>query len=332
MANTSRTTPRLQQPIIGVVGPTASGKTDLAQELAMTLEAEIISADSMQIYRGMNIGTGKIPPEAQKVKHWGIDLCDPGDAYSVAVYQDYARSCMEEIDGRNRRVILCGGTGLYIRAAIDDYDFPHGEQVDNEPRSYYTRIAEEQGAQALWDLLHEQDPASAALLHPNNVRRVVRAFELLHEGTSYATQNRNLQSIPQLVPCVLIGLEVDPKILNMRIDKRVDAMMEHGLVNEVQCLLDQGFREGITAPQAIGYKEIVASLEGDISMEAAVESIKVATHRYAKRQRTWFRKDQRIKWLQADSGDIDSLTQAALQVIASKEEDQVSIYDEKTIS
>lgn len=306
----------LNAPVICVVGPTASGKTDLAQAIALSFNGEVVSADSMQIYRGMDIGTGKIPVAERKVAHHGFDLVDPGEAYSAALFQDYARSCFKDIDSRGKRSVLAGGTGLYVRAAIDDYDFPRGEQVDNPIRDYYTAYAEEHGAEALWERLREVDPRSAQVLHCNNVRRVVRAFELLEEGKSYAEQQEKLSSIPQLVPAVFIGLQVDPEILRGRINRRVDKMVDAGLVDEVKSLLDKGFRDGITAQQAIGYKEIVRALDGEISLDEAIEEIKASTRRYAKRQRTWFRKDRRIHWLNADEYDLEQLCNQSSEIIS----------------
>lgn len=301
--------------VVCVVGPTASGKSDVAQEIACRINGEVLSADSMQIYKRMDIGTGKVLPNVQRVTHFGLNLIEPGEAYSAALFQDYARSCFADIAARGKRAVLAGGTGLYVRAAIDGYDFPKGEQVNNLVRETYTAYAEEYGAEALWQLLQEKDPESAAVLHPNNVRRVVRAFELLAEGKTYAEQKRNLAVIPQEIPAVFIGLAVNPDILRARIDGRVDAMIEQGLVEEVKALLNAGFREGITAPQAIGYKEIVAYLEGACTLAQAIEQIKVATHRYAKRQRTWFRKDTRINWLNADDGNIERLGAEALNFL-----------------
>ena len=278
-----------QHKIICIVGPTASGKSDLAQEIALALDGEIVSADSMQIYRGMDIGTGKVTSDQQRVSHFGIDLVDPGIPYSAALYQEYARSAFSAISNKGKRIVLVGGTGLYIRAAIDDYSFPNGDNVCNPVRDKYEKYAEEQGAQALWNLLNEQDPLSAQVIHPHNVRRVVRAFELIEEGESYARQKARLQFIPQLYPATFIGLKVEPEVLRERINQRVDGM-------------NRGFREGLTASQAIGYKEIVAALDGNCSMADAVEEIKTSSRRYAKRQRTWFGKDKRISWINAESG------------------------------
>lgn len=290
-------------PVICIVGPTASGKTDAAQLVAAAIGGEVVSADSMQIYRGMDIGTGKLPAPERIVAHHGFDLVDPGEPYSAALFQSFARDAFVAIAARGKRAVLCGGTGLYVKAAIDAYEFPAGEQVDNPVREQWTAFAAREGAQALWDELNRRDPDSARELHPNNVRRVVRAFELLAEGRSYAEQKRNLASIEAAVPTVQFGLAVTPTVLNERIDARVDAMVEAGLVGEVRGLLDAGFREGVTAPQAIGYKEIVEALEGRCTLDEAIAAIKQATRRYGKRQRTWFRRDERIRWIDADAGD-----------------------------
>jgi len=305
--------PQLSQPIVIIAGPTASGKSDLAQQVALAIGGEIISADSMQVYRGMDIGTGKVPPAERLVPHWGLDLVDPGEPYSVAVYQEYARRAAADIDARGKRVVLCGGTGLYIRGVIDGYEYPKGDQVGNSVRDAYTELLGKVGPQALWEMLREKDPESAALLHPNNTKRVIRAFELLSEGTTYARQNANLQTIPQVLPAVYLALSVDPELLAARIEKRVDGMFEAGLAAEVQGLLDAGLREAVTAPQAIGYKEVVDALDGLCTMTEASERIKLASRRYAKRQRSWLRGDSRVRWLDANSRD--GLLEAALREI-----------------
>lgn len=308
----------LAMPVICVVGPTASGKSNLAQEIALQLGGEVVSADSMQIYRGMDIGTGKLLPEDRLVAHHGLDLVDPGEPYSAALFQEFARNCFQTLDAKGKQSILCGGTGFYVRAAIDNYEFPQGTQVENPVRERYEAIAQSQGAQGLWELLYQRDAESAALVPPGDTRRVIRAFELLEEGTTYATQRAKLASIPQFVPAQFLGLRVEPSILNRRIDARVDAMVKDGLLREVKYLLEQGFRDGLTAPQAIGYKEIVAAFDGETSIEEAIQRIKIATHRYAKRQRTWFRKDQRIHWLDADFCNSDALVNQALAAVRSQ--------------
>ncbi len=310
----------LAHEVICIVGPTASGKTALANELAYRLGGEVVSADSMQIYRGMDIGTGKPSASELKVVHYGFNLVDPGEPYSAALFQEFARTCFKDIDANNKTPFLCGGTGFYVRAAIDGYDFPAGEQVGNDVRNRYGAFAREKGAQALWEQLHAKDPASAALIAPNDIKRVIRAFELIEEGTSYARQHESLKAIPQVVPALLIGLAVDAEILNARIDARVDAMMERGLLDEVKCLLSKGLRDSLCASQAIGYKELVGVIEGTTSLDDAVATIKLATHRFGKRQRTWFRKDKRINWLAANELDIEELANKAQTIIAGREE------------
>ena len=281
-------------PVVCIVGPTASGKSALAQAVALALDGEVVSADSMQIYRGMDIGTGKLAPEERLVPHHGLDLADPGEPYSAALFQEYARACFRDIAA---------------------YEFPKGEQTGNPVREHYNRLANEQGSDVLWELLRERDPASAAIVPAADVKRVVRAFELLEEGTSLAEQRAKLADIPQLVPACFVGLSVEPAVLNARIDARVDGMFDAGLVDEVARLLQGGFRDGITAPQAIGYKEVVAALDGETTMEEAATRIKTATHRYAKRQRTWFRKDRRIRWIDANEPDVAAQAAEALDVL-----------------
>ena len=267
------------------------------------------------MYTGMDIGTGKLPVEQRIVAHHGFDLVDPGEPFSAALFQDYARSCFRDIDTRGKRSVLAGGTGFYVRAAIDAYEFPEGEQVGNPVRDRWNAFAQQQGNEALWNELRAVDEKSAAVIPPADVKRVVRAFELLAEGKSYADQKEKLAHIQQLVPAVFFGLAVNPDILRNRIRARVDRMVDAGLVDEVRGLLQFGFRDGVTAPSAIGYKEVVSALDGDISLDEAIESIKVATCRYAKRQRTWFRKDSRIQWLCADSGDTESLAAEVLAAL-----------------
>lgn len=310
----------LERPVVCVVGPTASGKTDVAQEMALRLGASVISADSMQIYRGMDIGTGKILPADRKVVHHGIDICDPGEAYSAALFQRYARNLFERADRAGETSVLAGGTGLYVRAAIDDYSFPHGEQVENPVRMAYQRFLEEHGAQALWEELARVDAESADLIHPNNTRRVIRAFEMIElEGTTYARQHEGFSHMAQFVPAVFVGLAVDPELLKRRIDERVDAMVERGLVEEVEFLLSQGFESALTAREAIGYKEIVAALREECTLDAAIDEIKLATRRYAKRQRTWWRKDDRIAWIDADDADVPRIVDDAMALLDSYE-------------
>ena len=309
----------LKYPVLVIAGPTASGKSSVAQELGLRLEAEIVSADSMQIYRGMDIGTAKIMPEEMLVEHHLIDIADPGEPYSAQLFQDQARECFDEIDSRGKHVILCGGTGFYIQAAIEDMSFPSGEQQDNPIRDNYMSIAEQEGPQKLWDVLESLDPDSAALIHPNNVKRVVRALEMHDQGVSYALQSSNIKSLDEVVPSVRFCLDVQPEVLVRRIEKRVEAMFEAGLVDEVKRLCDKGFAEALTAPQAIGYKEIVRYLRGECSLADAQQEIFIATRRYAKRQRSWFRRDPKMIHIEATDGDIRRIADEILGIYLERE-------------
>lgn len=283
--------------VIAVVGPTAVGKSAVAEGLAVVLGAEIVSADSMQVYRGMDIGTSKQPAARRKVPYHCIDLVEPGSPYSAALYQRDARAALSDIEARGRRAVLVGGTGLYVRAALDEMEFPMGEYV-SPVRDALEKLADELGRDGLHRLLQERDPASAALIHPNNVRRVVRALELLETGgPSYAEQAAHFADRKAAVPATIVGLMMDRAALYERIDQRVDAMMESGLIDEVSGLLDAGYRKALTASQAIGYKELVPVIEQGADLAEAVAAIKQATRRYAKRQMTWFRADLRVSWL-----------------------------------
>lgn len=300
-------------PVVAILGPTASGKSDLAQHVALCIDGEVVSADSMQVYRGMDIGTAKIPQANMLVPHHLIDILDPGEAFSAQLFQSLSRSCFSDIQNRGRVPILCGGTGLYVQSALEDMCFPKGDQQHNPVRTKYEMIAAEHGNQAVWDRLNEVDPSSAALLHPNNVRRVIRALEMYEQGVSYATQVQGMKELSEVVPSIRFALKRDPAYLADRINKRVENMFEMGLVKEVQLLLDDGWRAALTAPQAIGYKEVVSALDGNISMDEAMELIKTATRRYAKRQRTWLRRDSRLIWLDADSLSFSEMVDCVVE-------------------
>lgn len=298
----------IHRPVITIVGPTASGKSSLAIRVAEVLKGEVISADSMQIYRHMNIGTAKVDVASTSITHYGIDIVDPGEPYSAQLFQQYARTAILEINSRDHVPIICGGTGFYIQAVLEDMQFPAGEQTDNPVRDRYQKYLDQNGKDALWDLLNQKDPESAAVIHPNNSRRVIRALEMHEEGVSYAEQSKNIKQLPHVVPSVRFGLRVSPHVLSNRINERVDSMISQGLIDEVQELLQSGFEGALTAPQAIGYKEIVSYLKGNCTLDEAIEQIKTATRRYAKRQRSWFRRDKSIMWLDAESCNTDQLT------------------------
>jgi tRNA dimethylallyltransferase len=289
--------------VLAVVGPTAVGKTALAEELAVHLGGEVISADSMQVYRGMDIGTAKPAPDQRRVPYWCIDLVGPGEPFSAALFQRHARGAITDIAERGRLPVVVGGTGLYVRAALDDMEFPEGEQTDNPVRAHYEAYAAEHGAEALHALLAERDPESAAVLHARNVRRVVRALEMLDQGVSYARQRAGFSARKSVYDTRFLGMTMDRERLYERIDGRVDAMMAAGLLGEVEWLLQAGLREALTSSQAIGYKELVEVIVGNAELDAAVADIKQASRQYAKRQLTWFRGDPRVHWI-----DVTELT------------------------
>ncbi len=287
---------------IAVVGPTAVGKSRAAEDVALHLGGEVVSADSMQVYRDMDIGTAKTPPAERRVPHHCLDLVAPGEPYSAARFQHDAREAIADISGRGRVPVIAGGTGLYVRAALDEMDFPAGEVATETRRLLETRAVREGGG-VLHAELVQLDPEAAALIHPNNVRRTVRALEMLSEGTSYARQAQGFkQPIAHYHDTRLVGLTMDRDVLYARIDARVDAMMVTGLVAEVERLIAGGYRDALTAGQAIGYKELIPVVEGRSSLDEAVTEIKQSSRRYAKRQLTWFRADERVRW--ADVTDL----------------------------
>lgn len=293
--------------VLAVVGPTASGKSALADELACRLGSPVVSADAMQIYRRMDIGTAKTPPQERRAPLLCIDLAEPSEAFSVACYMGQAHAAIDAAVAAGQVPVVCGGTGLYVRAALEDMDFPAGEQLENPVRQRYEHLAEELGPDGLHALLAQRDPASAALIHPNNVRRVVRAFELLEQGMSYARQHEGLHVRTDRLPTLMVGLDIERSELYARIDERVEHMVDGGLVEEVRGLVDEGLAASLTSRQAIGYREIIAYLQGDCSLGQAVEDIQRATRRYAKRQLTWFRADPRVRWIATAGRTVDQM-------------------------
>lgn len=293
--------------VVAIVGPTASGKSAVADELANRLGSEVVSADAMQVYRHMDIGTAKTPPSLRRVPLRCIDLVDPGEPFSVALFAQYAHTAIDELRARNLVPVLCGGTGLYVRAALETMEFPAGEQTGNPIRERYTRMAEELGPDAFHKQLVQVDPESAALIHPHNVRRVVRAFELLEQGTSYAREHMTLREHTDRHATLYIGLTMPRDMLYARINDRVDQMFEQGLLDEVRSLVCDGFADTLTARQAIGYKEVFGVLDGTKTVAQAADEIKQATRRYAKRQMTWFRADPRIVWMDSSEKTVVDL-------------------------
>ncbi len=284
--------------IICVVGPTASGKTQLAVELAKKYNGEVLSCDSMQLYRSMNIGTAKpTQEEMQGIPHHMMDILDPAENFSVNRYVEMAEPILQDILARGKACIVCGGTGLYVDHLIAGRKFPVCPETGR--RQELEALAAEKGIEAVIALLREFDPDSAQTLHPGNKRRIIRAAEVyLETGKTITQHNRESQAIPPKYEPLWIGLDfVDRADLYSRIDLRVEQMLEQGLLSEIQWLLDRGISASATSLQAIGYKEPMAALRGEMTMEEAVEKIKQESRRYAKRQLTWFRRNPRIHWI-----------------------------------
>ena len=305
-------------PVVCIVGPTASGKSSLAERLAVTLGSAVVSVDAMQVYRGMDIGTAKTPVDERACELMMVDVCDVGDDYSVRLFQRDARACVDALLASERTPVLCGGTGLYLDAVIDEMDFPAG-QTGSEARERYEAIARDEGALALHELLRGRDPKSAELIHPNNVRRVVRALEMLEEGVSYAAKHEGLRARRPHYDALLFGIAMERERLYKRIDARVDAMVEAGLVDEVRALAEGGLAETLTAMQAIGYKEVVAYLDGALTLDEAIDEVKRRSRRYAKRQLSWLRRDGRVRWLDYDWLDEDGAARIVLAALDGQE-------------
>lgn len=301
--------------VVAIVGPTAVGKTALAEELALRYGGELVSADSMQVYRGMDVGTAK-PSQADRiVPYHCIDIADPGEPFSAALFQSAARAAIDNCHSRGVLPVLSGGTGLYVRAALDPMEFPAGEQQRNDVRRRLEALAVELGADRLHDLLAAQDAESAALIHPNNVRRVVRALEMAESGISYAEHHAGFSRRESIYDARILGLTMDREMLYRRVRERVDVMMGTGLLEEVERLLEAGFRDALTAAQAIGYKELVGVVDGSAALHDAIAAIKVASTRYAKRQLTWFRSDPRIVWLDVTELELAAQVDAAVDAL-----------------
>ncbi len=304
----------LPGPVISIVGPTASGKSSLADAVALQLGTSVVSMDSMQVYRGMDIGTAKTPVGERLVPLLMVDLADIDQDYSVQLFQTDARACIDGILANGKPAVLCGGTGFYLNAVVNDMDFVHGEK-GSATRERYERVLAEKGPAALYDLLRERDEKSAALIHPNNSRRVIRALEMLDEGSCYSEQNAELHNKQLYYDVTIWGLTMDRERLYERINRRVDIMLEQGLVEEVKGLAARGLTTQSTAGQAIGYKEILEALDGACTLDQAIENIKQRSRRYAKRQLSWFRHDKHVRWIDLDQVSQDDATELILSTL-----------------
>ena len=283
--------------ILYVVGPTASGKTDYAVELALKCGGEVVSCDSMQIYKHMDIGTAKPTADEMKgVKHHMIDIIEPNESFSVARFSEMARECIDDILLRGKMPVLCGGTGLYFDSTINNINFIQMD-TDEEYRKYLESAAKEFGNEYVYKILKRVDEESAESIHPNNLKRVIRALEIYKTtGKKKSELDKEQLSEPLYEP-EITGLMRDREVLYDRINKRVDIMMEKGLVEEVSELIKMGIDTEATSMQAIGYKEIIEYLDGKTSLSDAVDKIKRESRRYAKRQLTWFKRNEKIHWI-----------------------------------
>ena len=295
-------------PLIVVGGPTASGKTALAIELAKALDGEIVSADSMQIYKYMDIGTAKpTTDELKECPHHLIGFREPDCDFSVADYTELAHKTIADITARGKVAIMCGGTGLYINSVVNDVDFGEYEN-DYELRKSLYELAKKDGAGVLLDMLAEFDPVSAKRLHPNNVKRIIRAIEFYKvSGVPISEHQERTKLKESRYDATMFLINHNREVLYDRINRRVDIMISDGLVDEVRSIMNMGYSRDLNSMQGIGYKEMIAYLEGEISLADAIDMIKQNSRRYAKRQLTWFRRDGRINMLSPDDAVNEAL-------------------------
>ena len=299
-----------EEPVIAVVGPTASGKTSLSLALARELGGEIVNADSMQLYRGMDIGTAKLRPEQRRgIPHHALDLWDVTEPASVAEYQRVARAAIDDIRARGHRALLVGGSGLYVRAALEQFEFPG---TDPEVRARLEAELAESGPAPLYARLAAANPVAAAKILPGNGRRIVRALEVQElTGAGFTA------TLPEPTPfyeSVQLGLDCDPDVLDRRIETRVGQMWRDGLLAEVRELETRGLRTGLTASRALGYQQALAQLDGELDEAQAQADTVRATRRFVRRQRSWFRRDARVHWL--DGATPHLLSQALARLDA----------------
>ena len=294
-----------KKPLIILTGPTAAGKTSLSVRLAERLDCEIISADSMQVYKEMDIGTAKITrQEMRGIPHHLVDILRPDQPFNVVEFQKRARSAVEDILSRGKIPLIVGGTGFYIQALLYDIDFSDHEEEESYRREL-TELSQKKGKEYLHHMLEEVDPAYAASVHYNNVKRVIRALEYYKEtGQRLSDHNEEQQQKESPYCYAYFVLNHDRKILYDRINRRVDQMMADGLLEEVTRLIAKGYTKDMTSMQGLGYKEFFAYVDGSASLEEVVDQIKQETRRFAKRQLTWFRREKDVIWI--DKGQYES--------------------------
>ena len=295
-----------KKPMVILTGPTAVGKTELSIKLAKAINGAIISADSMQIYKYMDIGSAKITPrEMQGIKHYLVDELMPEDDFNIYRFKQMALEALEEIYSEGKLPIIVGGTGFYIQGLLYDIDFTK-QDVDMSYRHKLQKFADENGAHALHELLKDIDPVSYETIHENNIKRVIRALEYYEQNnepiSKHNEQERTKESPYNFAYFVLNDMRQN---LYNRIDKRVDIMMEEGLLDEIQKLKNMGYTKDMVSMQGIGYKEMLRYLDGEYSLEDAVEKVKQESRRFAKRQLTWFRREKEVIWIDKDKYDYD---------------------------
>ena len=296
----------MKKPLIILTGPTAVGKTKLSIKLAKAVNGEIISADSMQVYHYMDIGSAKIlPEEMEGVPHHLVDCLDPDEEFNVVRFQQMAKEAMEDIYARNRSPILVGGTGFYIQAVTGDIDFTEcGE--DNSYRKELEQMAKEQGAEVLHNMLAKVDPESAIAIHANNTKRVIRALEYYQQtGEPISQHNKQQREKESPYNLAYFVLNDERSHFYARIDARIDEMLKEGLVDEVKRLQQMGYHKGMVSMQGLGYKEILSYLDGTWSLEEAVYVLKRDTRHFAKRQITWFKREKNVEWFYKPDYDYD---------------------------
>ena len=296
----------MKRPLIILTGPTAVGKTAASIGLAKAVDGEIISADSMQVYRGMDIGSAKISREEMGgIRHYLVDVLEPEEEFNVVKFQHLAKQAAEEIYSRNRIPIVVGGTGFYIQAVVKDIDFSQDTEKSSV-RTELEKLAGEKGGEYLHQLLAQKDPESAQKIHPNNIKRVIRAleyYELTGEKISLHNEKEGEKLSPYNTAYFVLNDNRDR--LYERIDRRVDQMLENGLVEEVRRLAQMGYTRDMVSMQGLGYKEILAYLDGECTLEEAVYVLKRDTRHFAKRQLTWFRREQEVIWVNKPDFDYD---------------------------
>lgn len=310
----------MKKPLIVIGGPTACGKTGFSIKLAKEIGGEIISADSMQVYRYMDIGTAKVTPEeADGVPHYLIDEFDPDEEYNVMLFQQKAKAYMEQIWAKGKVPILVGGTGFYINALLYDNDFTETEN-DTSYREECYKLAQEQGPEVLFERLKEVDPEYAEIMHANNVKRVTRALEYHYlTGQKFSEHNAEQKEKETPYDAAVIILNMDREKLYERIELRIDIMMEQGLLEEVKGLLDRGYTPDLVSMQGIGYKEFIPYFNGECTLEEAVTQLKTNTRRFAKRQLTWFRRQIDGLWVDLSKSTGEEAMSDVLEYLKQQE-------------